>query len=388
MDNIDYYYYKSKLNLSLPDNYQVPAFIEKSFSNCGGTAYCIKVLLKKIQDTIKKFEEEIIWQDQTRILLSELASTLPPIINSMEKINSEKLQIVKNSNERFQRYHNYFNINETAGMDVTLLAKQDAEVLYWMICEMKDIAMDEFEIINFLNAATIRWNFFIQILYAECTNEMDIPEENQAIAIKNPRIDNSQEATSFFRWFICHYDFAFNTIHAKYQITNCLKNFKEKNYEVVAHAINNAGILIRGTSADLVFSSKFPRVIYQNVIRPSMGLGFTGKDNPQWSSFSESLEQLINLVVAYEIPVVVEKALKNFLENYLQDIEVHVWVAAKQVGSKPSLTQEEINEYLEKDMKNDRPATEDLRTLHYVRLKKFEFLEAYKILYSLFNKKK
>lgn len=386
MDDTHYDYCTSRLRLSLPGGYEVPTFIRNESLPHPEFADLIEVLLGKINDTISHFENSVLWHTQSKIILENLASYVAPVIDSLAGISIKNLHVIKNDNEKFQNYHDYFHISEKKEMDVLHLAKQDAVVVYWMINEMKNIGIDEFEVINFLNAVSLRWNLYLEV----ANNSTSYIKEGSPIKLKakntNPCVDNTKVSISFSRWFLCHYDFALNVIHTRHHLMISSKNYKEANYEAAAAAIRSAGTLIRGTSADLVFGTKIPKVIYQDIIRPSMGNGFTGEDNPQWSAFSASLTELIKVVSLNEIPVI-NRALENFLENYLQDIEVHVWVAAKQVGGKPSLTGEEIDEYMPADKKMARPATEGLRNLHYLRLKKFEFLKIYE-LYKLFNTKK
>jgi hypothetical protein len=210
-----------------------------------------------------------------------------------------------------------------------------------------------------------------------------ISEEMDFLYHPLPRDKNI--STAFFRWFICHYDFAQNIIHARHQIAAASKYYEEGDSCKTSTAILNAGTLLRASTASMVFGCMLPPRIYQKFIRPSMGLGFTGIDNPQWAHFAASEKILIDKLCASTSPTILN-SLKIYQEKLMQDIEVHTGIADKMIGSSTSLTVNEINSLLAEEDKSNRPATADLRNLHYLRLKKFEFLGMYPILYKLFNK--
>jgi|GEM_PF-6483531 len=348
-------------------------------------AYLITRLLLKLETVHTEFENEVLWSAETCSLLKGLAVFVLPIMKCLEAVPFENIRCVPNPEGRFQRYEQYFNIIEVEGMTLLQFAREDAKVLYWVTSEMSEVRVDEFELINFVTATRLRWELILAQLKTTKSNSpgaMEVPKMMDR-SINDPISMDSKITTAFFRWFVSHYEFGLNIIHAKYHLDACLDHLDAGN-PAAANSIEKAGLLLRGSTTSMLFGCMMPMNIYQRHIRPSMGLGFTGTDNPQWVAFAEARKKMIGRVSNFKDPIII-RALQRFFEKFLQDIEMHVFISAKLVGERSSLTVDEINNYTTEEDKISRPATADLRNLHYMRIKEFEFLKMYPILYRLFH---
>jgi hypothetical protein len=377
--------YKPNISFNLPSNGTVPKHFKIVGINMEKVVTHLANFKNELNDTIDQLASETTWANETTIALDKLRMFSVPLISELISIKLSPLQILANPVEKYKRYNNYFHIVEYKDMDLLQLMKEDINLLHSILIEMQIIRMDEQEIINFLKGVAIRLETYECILRSDKKNSTFI-SQNFKPSIMDQLLFDCRISTSFYRWFACHWDFAINLIHAKYFFDAAAKCFANGDQKSCAESIEKTGTLLRATSADMVFGCSMPAKTYQEFIRPSMGEGFSGNDNPHWAIFAASKKAILALP-GIKDDRTINSAWSSFHEKYLQDIEVHTTIADKLVGQKPSLIIDELNNGMAEEEQDKTPATTGLRNLHYMRLAEFSFLHSYPILWTLFKPK-
>ncbi|AYQ31030.1 hypothetical protein [Runella sp. SP2] len=381
--------YIVRLKCLLPVNAHVPCFIKKGHGvNLPVLQFRIQDFLYLSSEVIQELENTTTWASDTNKQLRKVAHSLFQIRAELNCIDLAKLNVVKNQNERYQHYNEYFGVTETNEMDTLELAQVDAMITYCMLLEFQNINIDEFEVSNFLRGVILRWEVIASVITgiganATDSNSNELPHYIDT-SLNDPIVNDCRITTCFFRWMISHYDFALNAMYATMFSKQAKQELEDQNYHEAAMTISKIGVAVRATTVSMVLGSMMPKAVYQNYIRPSMGVGFTGKDNLWWSAFMNAKRELL-ACASINKSGIVKKSLVNLQEILLQDIELHTWVAAKLVGNKTSLTIDEINEFCDEQDKSERFATADLRTLFFLRVKEFDFLSYYPIVNQLFK---
>lgn len=377
--------YKPSITFYLPSNGTVPVHFEAAGEDLEKITGLLAKLNTYVAGTVDYLSSEATWANETASLLENLRSVTIPLISALNSVKLNPLQIVANPVERFEKYNQYFHIIECSDMDLLQLLKGDVDLLQSILLEIQLIRMDEHEIINILKAVTVRYETYLNIFGYE-TNPDNFSVQYIKSSFIDPILYDCRISSAFYRWFACHWDFGINLIHARYHLDAAANSFTKGNHQGTAKAIVKAGILLRGSSADMVFGSNMPAKTYQEFIRPSMGDGFTGNDNHPWAIFAAAKKALMAMP-GIKCNQTINTAWSSFLEKYLQDIEIHTTIADKLVGEKPSLIIDELNHGIPEEEKDKTSATSGLRNLHYGRLAEFSFLNSYPILFTLFKPK-
>jgi len=382
----DYTLYKPNLTFAIPHSGTIPTNFVSTDLDIEKVAGHLANLNTEVLHVIDYLTSEATWANETAFVIEKLRIVILPLISALIPIKLNPLMNVPNQTERFDKYNSYFRIAEYRNMDLLQLLKEDVNLLQAILIEMQIIKMDEQEIINFLRGVAIRFGTYQQILGVEVKGSNSKAKNFNSSTYIDPLLYDCRISSAFYRWFTCHWDFAINVIHARYHYDAAGKYFANGDKKGAAEAIVKAAILIRATTADMVFGCSMPAKTYQEFIRPSMGQGFSGNDNPQWAVFAASKKSLLAMPGIKNDEAIIS-AWAFFLEKYLQDIEVHTTIADKLVGERPSLIIDELNQGIPDEEKDRTSATAGLRNLHYMRLAEFSFLNSYPILFTLFKLK-
>lgn len=380
----DYSAYKPCLTFGLPHTGTLPDLFDSTTVDIKKITGLLAIASDAIAGAVEFLETKSTWGSETIAALENLNVSLAPLVSLLIPIHCDALEIVPNPVERFAKYNTYFHITEYRDMDALQLLKTDVALVHSILIEMQLIRMDEQEIVCLLKGVALRLETYRQILGPDAKMD-NLPTPNTTVMIlSHPLLFDCRISTAFYRWFACHWDFAINLIHARYHFDTAAVYFDKEDYHSAGSEIIKAGVLLRATSADMVFGCSMPAKIYQEFVRPSMGGGFTGNDNPHWSIFAASKKDLLSRQ-GIKGNKIINAAWGSFLDKYLQDIEVHTTIADKLIGERPSLTIDELNQGIPEEEQDKTPATVGLRNLHYIRLAEFSFLNCYPILYKLFK---
>ncbi|GAB3759470.1 hypothetical protein GCM10028817_34170 [Spirosoma pomorum] len=340
-----------------------------------------------LDEAIFQVENKITHRNQTLSILASCAARQAAIANLLKPIRIDSLEIIVHQDFKTQEYNNYFGLHESEQMDILEFAKVDAQVTHAVLLEFMAVSLDEFELVNFLRAVLVRWTLINESLPGT-SGSQEIHDLNQeeypGTVTDDLGVKDGPVSTSFYRWRIGHQAFAIDAIYASFFFTCASQELEASKVPQAIIALQKAALSLRATTVSMLLASKIPKGIYNDYVRPSMGLGFSGSNNLWWNHLLQAMQTTVEKAKVLNSPGLTQ-ALLDLHEKYLQDIELHTWVASKLVGSRPSLTLEEINSLGDETQRNERFATADLRSLHYLRQHEFEFLGYYPMLRQLFN---
>ena len=250
--------------------------------------------------------------------------------------DEEKVSITEDYNEKYFFYDQYFDtVRYDFGSGLIFID----QFLLAVANQLEDVAnscVAVSEIIIGINGI----KEMLEILISFAPNDVSKKERFPLIPNDDPSnyLHTSDEDAALIRWKVGHSSFAFNLIFSNYALEGFINDFCK--VELLRAASN----LFRASTAAMWFSSIFTANMYQNVIRPSMGKGFSGHQNFEFAHWYQTKETMLSEIKeALILPLETKNALSHFANYYLEDGEQHVLLAATMVKQEPSLLQDEIS---------------------------------------------
>jgi hypothetical protein len=151
-------------------------------------------------------------------------------------------------------------------------------------------------------------------------------------------------AIAYFRLLVGHHWWQQLTILAREYFERSAAAFAAGEDDEAAHWLQQATWLFRSTTACMWFASIFPQHTYQAELRPTMVETDSVDAQQQHLSYNllkEGIRQLKRSLEERTTPLsgLAFKAVKEFYEVYLQDMEQHILIASSKVGMDASLAQ-------------------------------------------------
>lgn len=257
-------------------------------------------------------------------------------------------------------YDEYFSIVRVPEMTPMQLLGQCVATTYALLGDLPYTMLAREEIIVLFTAL---YKLFDSFLEHEIDDVPPVPasyvmQENTnldatALLWTTMATDRHQRKNiAMFRWLIGHHIFNTMTLFLTISVENVIRTLADQDHETVIRELDRASTFLRAGIACEWYAANFSNAIYTEIVRPSMirqdvpgGDGFSGDQNAEFNRFKVAKENLKRAIRAeYEdanLPPIVENALRQFVEMYVQDAEHHVLLAAAMVGSTPSIAQEE-----------------------------------------------
>lgn len=268
-------------------------------------------------------------------------------------------------------YDEYFSIVRVPELTPTQLLGQCVSTVYALLGDLPYTMLAREEIIVLFTALYKLFNCFID------TEIEDVPPVPASYVMQE---NNNMEATALlwttlardnvqrkniamFRWLIGHHTFNMITIFLTAAVDNAIQAIEEGDNKTIITELDRASTFLRAGVACEWYAANFSHAVYTDIVRPTMvrqdvpgGDGFSGDQNAEFNRFKVTKENLKRAVrTAYDekgMPPVIEQALRQFVEMYVQDAEHHVLLAAAMVGNTPSIAQDEW----QKDLPSGTPA--------------------------------
>ncbi len=161
--------------------------------------------------------------------------------------------------------------------------------------------------------------------------------------------DNLQRRNiAMFRWLVGHHLFDLITIFLTRSVHDAVDALQQGDEETVVTQLDYASTFLRAGIACEWYAANFSSQIYSEIVRPSMaqqdvpgGDGFSGDQNAEFNRFKHAKEVLKRALRNRQLSPMVEQAVRQFVEMYVQDMEHHVLLASAMAGNSPSIAQEE-----------------------------------------------
>lgn len=268
-------------------------------------------------------------------------------------------------------YDEYFSVVRVPELTPSQLLGQCVSTVYALLGDLPFTMLAREEIIVLFTALYKLFHCFLE-------NDIDdvppvpasyVMQENNnleatALLWTTLATDNVQRKNiAMFRWLVGHHTFNMITTFLTAAVYNAIEAIEAGDNETIIAELDLASTFLRAGVACEWYAANFSHAVYTDIVRPTMvrqdipgGDGFSGDQNAEFNRFKVAKENLKRTVrSAYDenkMPPIVEQALRQFVEMYVQDAEHHVLLAAAMVGNTPSIAQDEW----QKDLPSGTPA--------------------------------
>lgn len=317
----------SELNFSVTNEidkvYLFDSKVKKQIEIILGETY----LLPEVLEAFKSFSE-----------------ALAPLVNPSLEFDEGQVK-VKDMNDKFDIYDNYFEVSRVNDMRSGQFIQQYLDTSAEIIDEFQYTSMSRGEIAYMLKG----W---------EAANAIILKDKNPDTNFKLEQVDRSSvpgknEDRALYRWKLAHHGFAVFMITSAYcfeKATELIENGGDE--DAIVDWLDKGAHLFRATTACMEFGNSFTATIYRTIIRPDMSKaneeanlpnGFSGTQNLEYVEWRSRKKRLLDLVKAKKAEGTIGQRVLDMVEMfrafYLEDMHIHSIIAGRMVGMEKSLLQ-------------------------------------------------
>lgn len=243
----------------------------------------------------------------------------------------------------FARYDAYFGTRRLESMDPESFLYQVMVTVGTVLADLPRCMLDSHEIVMLLRATAAGISGAPDAAEPHGTSS-DVPCGYDDVT------DEQVHDMATWRWKIGHHLFSQYAVMSFHLIE---ASMAAAGPQEKTEAIDRLCHTYRGATAAMWYAQSFPSGLYNQVVRPTMedaspsGTGFSGADSLDFWFMKLRLRQMLASLESEEGPVdawpeMLWQAVWKLYEVQQVDLEHHVLIAHKLVGSAPSLKQERL----------------------------------------------
>jgi hypothetical protein len=286
------------------------------------------------------------------------------------KLNIDFTVNPENTDDKFKIYDDYFDTVRYDEAPVEVFLDQVILICLFQLYDIIESAVAISEITIGVKGI----QKVLQIIVDEIPNVVCENSLSSGTSLKKEFRGSDEKAIN--RWKVGHAFYALMLIFSRDALLRAVRDSD-------ANELRSAITLFRASTAAMWFASIISPQMYIEVVRPSMIStkapgGFSGHQNREFSNWAVAKRSIIKwLSEREELSTNMTDAARRFADNYLQDGEQHILLAAAMVQDRTSLVQDDVTEKY--GVKMSKSAVQLLRDIQELRKTEVEFIHNLKI---------